>query len=73
MRDALNKSGRHIFFSMCEWGRENVYEWAESVGNSWRTTIDIKDIYLSFEHNLQKQVGLSRYAGPGHWNDPDML
>ena len=73
MRDALNKTGRPIYFSMCEWGREKPHEWAAPVGNSWRTTIDIKDNYLSFVHNLERQVGLSSYAGPGGWNDPDML
>jgi alpha-galactosidase len=73
MRDALNKTGRRIYFSMCEWGRENPYLWATPIANSWRTSIDIKDIYLSFVHNLEHQVGLSAYAGPGAWNDPDML
>jgi alpha-galactosidase len=73
MRDALNRTGRHIYFSMCEWGREKPYLWAKPIANSWRTTVDIKDIYLSFVHNLERQVGLSAYAGPGAWNDPDML
>jgi alpha-galactosidase len=45
MRDALNASGRHIFFSMCSWGTENVWEWAMPVGNSWRTTDDISPSY----------------------------
>ncbi|MBP9838580.1 MAG: hypothetical protein KBC84_07685 [Proteobacteria bacterium] len=45
MRDALNKTGRHIYFSMCEWGREKPHLWAQNVANSWRTTLDIKDIY----------------------------
>ena len=73
MRDALNHTGRPIYFSMCEWGREKPYEWAQNVANSWRTTIDIKDVFDSFLHNLEKQVGLAPYAGPGAWNDPDML
>jgi alpha-galactosidase len=73
MRDALNGTGRHIYFSMCEWGREKPYEWGSSVGNSWRTTIDIFDHWQSFLHNLEKQENLSSYAGPGGWNDPDML
>lgn len=73
MRDALNKTGRPIYFSMCEWGREQPQKWAKPVANSWRTTVDIKDFYLSFLHNLEHQVGLSGYAGPGAWNDPDML
>ena len=43
MRDALNKTGRPIFYSLCEWGVENPALWAPSVGNSWRTTSDIQD------------------------------
>ena len=43
MRDALNKTGKPIFFSMCEWGVDNPATWARPVGNSWRTTGDISD------------------------------
>lgn len=73
MRNALNETGRPIYFSMCEWGREKPYLWAQDVANSWRTTLDIKDIWESFIYNLEQQVGLAPYAGPGAWNDPDML
>jgi alpha-galactosidase len=73
MRDALNATGRPIFFSMCQWGQESPWVWAKPVGNSWRTTGDIDGTYKSFVSILDKQVGLSRYAGPGGWNDPDML
>jgi alpha-galactosidase len=73
MKNALNATGRPIFFSMCEWGREKPYLWAQDVANSWRTTIDIKDFWLSFLHNLERQVGLASHARPGAWNDPDML
>lgn len=73
MRDALNKTGRRIYFSMCEWGVENPATWAGPVGNSWRTTGDISDNWNSFVSILDKQVGLEQYAGPGQWNDPDML
>ena len=73
MRDALNKSGRAIFFSMCSWGEESVWIWAKSVGNSWRTTGDISARYDSFVDILDRQIGLSTYASPGGWNDPDML
>lgn len=73
MTSALNKTGRPIFFSMCEWGVEDPATWAENVGNSWRTTGDISDNWESFTSILDKQVGLEKYAGPGHWNDPDML
>lgn len=73
MRDALNASGRHIFFSMCQWGVEQPWSWAAPVGNSWRTTGDIGPSYKSMLSILDKQKGLSKYAGPGAWNDPDML
>ena len=73
MRDALNASGRRIYFSMCQWGEEMPWIWASPVGNSWRTTGDISNNYKSFLEILDKQIGLSRWAGPGAWNDPDML
>jgi alpha-galactosidase len=58
---------------MCEWGVEDPATWAEKVGNSWRTTGDISDSWDSFLEILDKQYGLEKYAGPGGWNDPDML
>lgn len=73
MTAALNKTGRQIFFSMCEWGVEDPATWSKDVGNSWRTTGDISDNWDSFIGILNSQVGLEKYAGPGHWNDPDML
>ena len=48
MRDALNKTGRPIYYSMCNWGEEQPWFWASSVANSWRTTYDIKDNWESF-------------------------
>ena len=73
MRDALNQSGRHIYFSMCEWGRAKPWQWAQEVGNSWRTTFDIEDVWVEFLSILQLQENLYQYAKPGAWNDPDML
>jgi len=73
MRDALNKTGRPILFSMCEWGVNSPWEWAEDVGNSWRTDNDIGDYFESLIRVLDNQIGLSFAAGPGAWNDPDML
>lgn len=58
---------------MCEWGVESPHLWARSLANSWRTTPDIEDTWDSFVDILDKQVGLESYAGPGGWNDPDML
>jgi len=73
MRDALNMSGRAIFFSMCEWGVEDPATWAPDVGNSWRTTGDISDNFNSMVSNLDQNDNWWKQAGPGHWNDPDML
>lgn len=72
--DAIKKAPRDIVFSICNWGRENPWEWGESVGgNLWRTTGDITDTWVSISRIGFGQAGLSKYAGPGHWNDPDML
>lgn len=73
MRDALNKTDRPIFFSMSEWGVNLPWQWASRVGNSWRTDIDIGDYWESLMRVLYNQKGLSPFAGPGAWNDPDML
>ena len=64
-----------IFFSLCEWGRENPAVWASSIGgNSWRTTGDIRDDWNSIMTRAHIQTSLWRYAGPNiGWNDPDML
>jgi len=73
MRDALNATGRPIFFSMCEWGQEQPATWARDVANSWRTTGDIKDTWLSVLTILVRNNVWADLAGPGGWNDPDML
>lgn len=73
MRDALNKTGRHIYFSMCEWGVDQPWTWAQDVGNSWRTTGDISDNWDSFTKILDENVDLYKYSEIGGWNDPDML
>ncbi|WP_199273160.1 glycoside hydrolase family 27 protein [Streptomyces broussonetiae] len=73
MRDALAATGRPILFSLCNWGQENVWTWGAGVGNSWRTTGDISPSYSSMLSIFHSNVGLASYAGPGHWNDPDML
>jgi alpha-galactosidase len=85
MRDALYKAGRPIVFSLCEWGSNKPWLWAKDVGHLWRTTGDISDTWSFMEAgegsawggsvlgNLDLQNGLEKYAGPGHWNDPDML
>ena len=73
MRDVLNKTGHPIFYSLCQWGQENVATWAKDVGNSWRTTTDIKDSWDSMINIIDKNDKWYKYAGPGGWNDPDML
>jgi len=73
MREALNHTGRHIFYSMCEWGVDNPATWAVPVGNSWRTTDDIGDNWGSMISRADQNDAWWKYAGPGGWNDPDML
>lgn len=72
MRDALNATGRPIFYSICNWGEENVDSWGNTTGNSWRTTGDINSNWNSIVSNIQHN-GPTISAGPGNWNDPDML
>ena len=83
MADALRQSGRDIVFSMCEWGTAKPWLWAKNTGNLWRTTGDIfdsfskKDPARDWAHTLLEIVDLNEplwpFAGPGHWNDADML
>ena len=75
MGDALKATGRPIVFSLCQYGKQKVWEWgAASGGNLWRTTGDIEASWKSMSSiGFDKQTGLDQYAGPGHWNDPDML
>jgi alpha-galactosidase len=81
MRDALVQTGRPIVFSLCEWGTAKPWLWARAVGHLWRTTGDIQDCWdckkdwggMGVIHILDLQDKLESYAGPGHWNDPDML
>lgn len=87
MRDALYAAGRPVVFSICEWGRSKPWEWAQEVGHLWRTTGDIIDCYdctaewsmgwkviLDLQMSLNPDIkGLEEFAGPDHWNDPDMM
>jgi alpha-galactosidase len=74
MRDALRSTGRPIVYSLCQYGEDAVWEWGPEVGgNLWRTTGDITDKYARMAEIGFSQAGLARFAGPGHWNDPDML
>ena len=74
MGDALQATGRPMIYSLCEYGMGAVEKWGPEVGgNVWRTTGDIRDEWASMMDNVEKQVPTAPYAGPGHWNDPDML
>jgi alpha-galactosidase len=73
MRDALQRTGRPIVLSICEWGENQPWLWASDTGHSWRTTGDISDNWSSMLSIFQRNVSLAAYAGPGQWNDPDML
>ncbi len=73
MRDALNKTGRPIFYSLCEWGQDDPATWAGPVGNSWRTTGDTHDQWEEMITHADLNNQWWAWAGPGGWNDPDML
>jgi alpha-galactosidase len=80
MADALRSTGRDIVFSICEWGKDRPWDWGPRIGNLWRTTTDIRNAWTG---RVKFQIGvvdiadlnepLYAHAGPGHWNDPDML
>ena len=74
MGDALRAARRPVVFSISDWGQNKPWEWGKSVhGQLWRTTLDIRDAWVSVLSILDKQVGLQKYSGPNAWNDPDML
>ncbi len=87
IRKALDAAGRPIVLSICEWGTAKPWLWGEEVGgNLWRTTGDIQDRWgekqkwgngtccsFGVMGILDAQNGIEGFAGPGHWNDPDML
>ena len=81
MRNALKETGRPIVFSICEWGSSKPWLWGGPVGNLWRSTGDIQDCWSCKKtwggngvmEIIDQLNGTESYAGPGHWNDPDML
>jgi alpha-galactosidase len=73
MRDALAATGRPIVYSLCEWGVNAPWTWGGNVGTLWRTTGDIGPSFSSMLSIFHANVGLASAAGPGGWNDPDML
>jgi alpha-galactosidase len=74
MGDALRKTGRPMVYSLCQYGKADVWKWGPEVsGNLWRTTGDISDHWDSMTKIGFDQYKIAEWAGPGHWNDPDML
>ncbi|MBD0743384.1 NPCBM/NEW2 domain-containing protein [Streptomyces sp. CBMA152] len=73
LKTATRATGRPILYSICEWGSNQPWTWAPNVGNSWRTTGDISDNWSSMISIAHQNQSLAPYAGPGGWNDPDML
>ncbi len=84
MRNAIYKAGRPMVFALCEWGDNDPWEWAAPIGHLWRTTGDIYNCFdCEYDHGtwsswgvlqiLDMREGIRKYAGPDHWNDPDMM
>lgn len=84
MSKALRTAGRPMIFSLCEWGSNHPWNWAEPLGQLWRTTEDISNQFDGMKSMggwqangilriVDLQDSLRKFAGPNHWNDPDML
>ncbi|KAK7177996.1 alpha-galactosidase [Paraphaeosphaeria sporulosa] len=73
MRNALQSSGRNIYYAMCNWGQDSVHTWGNATGNSWRITGDVTNAWSAIVSIATYGEGLARYAGPGGFNDFDML
>jgi alpha-galactosidase len=74
MHQAMLKTGRPMVYSLCQYGDDSVWDWGPGVGaNLWRTTGDISAHFDRMSLIGRSQAGLMKFAGPGHWNDPDML
>jgi len=74
--ESLNKTGKAIYFNLCGWGEGNPWEWAMPIGNSWRVHTDHLPIWWTKSGTadiIERMAGLSPYAAPGGWNDPDFL
>ena len=71
MRDALNATGKAIFYNVCNWGTDDAYAWAPGVSNSWRTSWAVRDNFGTIQHNIKLNDMHPEVAGPGAWCDPD--
>jgi alpha-galactosidase len=74
---AQRAAGRPVVHSLCSWGEGYPWVWAGAVGHMWRTTSDIcapgradwdRAVRIAFANDK-----LADFAGPGRWNDPDMM
>ena len=72
-RDGIVATGREILLSICNWGFQDPWVWGPATGQMWRTSGDIKDGFLPLMYNVMAVEPLAAFAGPGRWNDPDML
>ena len=81
MSDAIKESGRPMILSICEWGEHEPWKWGKGIGHMWRVTADIRDCYqclfdwggVGVLNVIDKMADLYPYAGPGHWNDAELL
>ena len=73
MSKALVASGREIYFAICNWGQDSVWTWGKATGNSWRVAGDVTDTWSSIVSIASGHENLASYAGPGGFNDFDML
>ncbi|KAF4626266.1 hypothetical protein G7Y89_g11892 [Cudoniella acicularis] len=73
MRDALEGARRPILYSLCQWGRDSVWTWGKTVGNSWRMSGDIEVKWASVASIASQAADISSLAGPGGFNDLDMM
>ncbi|MGI6231343.1 MAG: glycoside hydrolase family 27 protein [Prevotella sp.] len=81
MSDAIKAAGRPIVLSICEWGENQPWKWGKGIGQMWRITPDIRDVYncvfdwggVGVLNIIDRDADLYEYAGPGHWNDAEML
>ncbi|KAK3897854.1 glycoside hydrolase superfamily [Staphylotrichum tortipilum] len=73
MHNALQSVSRPIFFSLCQWGRDNVWTWGANYGNSWRMSVDNWNDWASVVRIASAAAGISQYSAPGGFNDLDMM
>lgn len=76
MRQALDACDRDIAYAVCQYGLQQAWEWAggpDINAQQWRVAGDLFDRWDSLLMEAESAVAVGGHAGPGHWNDPDML